>query len=107
MAAPKTSASVPPTATFTGLVVEKVELAGICTPKGAAGVVGPKPVPQRMITSPGFAGVVALPSVPFFTASVKSWRVATGYFPPQRKNAGSTEFEFTVAAALVPPVAVL
>ena len=36
------------------------------------GLVGPNPVPQRMISSPGAAGTVLSPAMaPFFTASVK------------------------------------
>jgi hypothetical protein len=35
--------------------------AGSCTPAGAAGVVGPKPVPHKMITSPDLADVVITP----------------------------------------------
>ena len=45
---------------------------------GAAGVVGPNPVPHRMITSPGLAATLVVPgNVPFFAARLKSWRVAT------------------------------
>src|SRR5688572_16495150 len=103
MAAPNTVAGVPPTVTDTGLSVVYVLSEGICAPNGAD-FAGPKPVPQRMITSPGLAAVVVTPSkVPFLTANVKSWRVATGYFPAHRKNAGAIVVELTVEAALVPP----
>src|SRR5438552_17907735 len=77
-------------------------------PAGTAGLVGPNPVPQRMITSPGLAGTVVLPAkVPFLTAQLKSWRVATAALPGQRKNAGLAVWELTVAGAPAPPVAVV
>ena len=66
------------TVTVTGVAVLYVVLDGVSAPAGADGLVGPKPVPHRMTTSPGAAGTVVSPAnVPFLTASEKSWRVAT------------------------------
>jgi hypothetical protein len=43
---------------------------GAGTPVGAAGLEGPNPVPQSMITSPGFAAMVVAPAnVLAFTTS--------------------------------------
>src|SRR5215475_9879566 len=73
-------------------------------PSATGGVVGPKPVPHRMITSPGLAATVVAPgNVPSLTARLKSWRVATGWLFGHRKNAGPNCCDVTVDAELVPP----
>ena len=69
-AVPYTVAEIPPTVTVTLLVTEYVAVDGTSTPTGAAGLVGPKPVPHRIKTSPGLAGTVAEPNSPFFTAQL-------------------------------------
>src|SRR6266481_514399 len=103
-AVPKTCALTPLIFTVTGLAVEYVLSAGTCMPGVTAGLVGPNPVPQRMITSPGFAATVLVGAkVPSFTARLKSCRVATVYFPTHRKNAGWTCWAVAVTAGLVPP----
>src|ERR1019366_873180 len=80
---------------------------GTATPAGAAGIVGPNPVAQRMITSPGLAGVVVAPeNVPALTAKLKSWRVATGWLPGHGKKAGPYWLAVVGNAALVPPAVV-
>ena len=72
-------------------------------PGGTAGAVGPKPVPHKIMTSPGLAGTVVAPAnVPFFTAHVKSLWVATGCPPGQRNNPGSYVDESTLKAGLLP-----
>ena len=64
--------------TVGSVLVEYVVSLGVTSPAGAAGVVAPKPVPQRMIVSPGFAGTVVAPAnVLAFAAKLKSCRVAT------------------------------
>src|SRR5258708_35381472 len=86
------------------IVVEYVLSDGTGAPNGAIGLVGPKPVPHRIITSPGFAGMVVVPEkVPFLTAQLKSWRVATGWPLRHSKNAGPYWFDGTVNVGLVPP----
>jgi hypothetical protein len=57
--------------TVTGFAVEYSEVAGTVIPTGIAGVVGPKPVPHKMITESGLAGVVTAPATaPFFAATL-------------------------------------
>src|SRR5580704_19786479 len=55
--------------TVTLLAVEKVGVAGIATPNGFAGEVGPKPEPQMTIVSPGAAGTVVIPGIEPFAAA--------------------------------------
>src|SRR6185295_12397539 len=72
-------------------------------PASTGGVVGPKPVPHRITTSPGFAATVAAPAkVPFLTARLPFWKVATAWLPGHRKNAGAACTTVAVTAALVP-----
>ena len=73
-------------------------------PAATGGVVGPKPVPQRISTSPGLAATVVAPAkVPFFTARLASeLRVATTWLFGHRKNAGACATTVAVTAALVP-----
>src|SRR5271154_3796334 len=69
------------------------------------GLVGPKPVPQRMIVSPGLAATVGVPKVPFLTASVKSGKWdAMGCPLGHSKNAGPYWLEVTMNVLLVPPL---
>src|SRR5260370_9244555 len=74
-------------------------------PAATGGVVGPKPVPQRINTSPGLAAIVVAPAkVPFFTARLASeLRVATTWLPGHRKKPGDCATTVAVPAALVPP----
>src|SRR3974390_1747137 len=77
--------------------------AGTWSPAGTVGVVGPKPVPHRISTSPGFAATVVAPAkVPFLTARLVSCRVATGWLPGHRKKAGARCTTVAVTAVLVP-----
>jgi hypothetical protein len=65
-AAPYTIAGMLSIVTVGRVVVEYVVALGTAAPGGATGEVGPNPVPQRMITSPGFAATVVVPGkVPF------------------------------------------
>src|ERR1039458_6963 len=59
-AVPYTVALTPPMVTVT-LLAAGYEPAGTATPTGAGGLVGPKPVPHRIRTSPGLAGPPAGP----------------------------------------------
>src|SRR5205085_6908485 len=77
---------------------------GVGRSGGGAGLVGPKPVPQRTIVSPGLAGVVVTPASKnpagaYHFNPVPS--VATAYFP-QGKNAGENCCNATLKGALVP-----
>jgi hypothetical protein len=60
-AAPYTAAETSSMVTVGSVLVEYVVSLGVSTPAGAAGVVGPKPVPHRMIVSPGLAGTSSHP----------------------------------------------
>src|ERR1035437_4591610 len=73
-------------------------------PAASGGMVGPKPVPQRISTSPGLAATVVAPGkVPFLTARLASeLRVATAWLPGQRKKAGACTTTSAVTATLVP-----
>src|SRR5437016_2521511 len=77
-------------------------------PAATGGLVGPKPVPQRINTSPGLAAAVVAPAkVPFFTARLASeLRVATAWLPGQRKKAADCATTLAVAATLVPAAVV-
>src|ERR1700722_5667261 len=102
-AAPYTVAGRLSMVTVGSALVEYVVSPGVSTPTGAAGVVGPKPVPHRMIVSPGFAGTVVEPAnVPLFAAKLKSCRVATTWLLGHGKNAGPNGLDVTVNAALDP-----
>jgi hypothetical protein len=90
-AAPTTAAGCPPTFTLTPFSVWMP--LGTTWPSGAGGLVGPKPVPHRMIVSPGFAGAVVTPRDPLAAAYVKSTCVATTCFAGQGKKAGWTDCE--------------
>ena len=73
------------------------------TPAGTVGLVGPRPVPHSVMTSPGLAGPVVCPEkVPFLAAIVKSLCVATGWLFGHGQNAGATVSTVVVKAALVP-----
>src|SRR5438034_11404872 len=72
-------------------------------PAATGGVVGPNAVPHRITTSPGFAATVVAPAkVPFLTARLPFWKVATAWLPGHRKNAGCDWTTVAVTAALVP-----
>jgi hypothetical protein len=59
-----------PRVTLTPLAVVYISVDGTRAPTGAEGMVGPNPVPQRIMISPGAAGAVFWGNVPFFTASL-------------------------------------
>src|SRR5438128_11841253 len=71
-------------------------------PAGAAGLVGPNPVPHRIMMSPGFAATVVAPAnVPAFAAKEKFCRVATAWLPGHKKNAGPCAIADTAVNALL------
>src|SRR5450759_2390029 len=105
MAAPTTVAAMLPMVTLTGLATPATGFKGGNTPGAIAGLVAPKPVPHRMITSPGFAGTVFTAwNRPAPAARLKSGRAATAYFPLHRKNAGDTTCNCAVPGGLVEPL---
>src|ERR1035438_1433715 len=105
MAAPTTGAARLPMVTVTGLARLATGREGGNTPGATDGLAAPKPVPHKMITSPGFAGTVGIPSnSPAGAARLKSGRVAIAYFPLHRKNAGDTVCNCAVSAGLVEPL---
>src|SRR5450432_325766 len=72
-------------------------------PAGTGGLVGPKPVPQRVNTSPGLAATVVAPAkVPSLAARLASSRFATTWLLGHRKNAGACCTTVAVNAALLP-----
>jgi hypothetical protein len=69
MGAPSTGISVPLRVTVTGLAMGSPEFASDNWPAGTGRSVGPKPVPQNVMVSPGCAGTVVVPeNVPFLAA---------------------------------------
>src|ERR1039457_740814 len=94
-----------PMVTVTVLDTLDTGFEGGSTPGSTVGLVAPKPVPHRMIVSPGLAGTVVTSSNrPAGATRLKSGRVATAYLPLHRKNPGDTTCNCAVPAGLVDPL---
>src|SRR5438045_3933216 len=84
------------------VVIAGTGLPGTGTSAGAAGFVGPKPVPQSVMVSPGLAGTVVTPAPKNPAGAIQvAPMVATGYLP-HGKKAGEYFCKFTLKGALVP-----
>src|SRR5579871_852347 len=75
---------------------------GTTWPSGTGGLAGPKPVPHRIMVSPGSPGAVVMPRVPLAAAGVKSTCVATAWFAGQAKKAGWMDCELIGNGVLAP-----
>src|SRR5438552_1649295 len=92
--------------TMGGVTSLYIAVGGVTCPSGAAGAVGPKPVPMSTMVSPGLAGTVAtLGNAPAFSAMLESRWVAATYDGSHWKNAGETADIGTASGgiAVAPP----
>src|SRR6266545_1945182 len=97
-------AATPPIITA-GAVVSTAPADG-SAPSGNAGLVGPNPVPHRMITSPGLAATVPATRAGSPIRAPSGLRVAMAQVPLYMKNAGENGCMAAVAGSLACPLLV-